>query len=74
MAHIKKNDSVLVLAGDDKGKTGTILEVNLKTSRVRVSGIALVQRHYKARKQGEKSSIKIFERFIHISNVKLVAQ
>ncbi len=74
MARIKKNDEVMVIAGDDKGKQGKVLVLDTKRSLVRVQGIGLVSRHYKARKQGEKSTIKIFERFIHISNVKSITQ
>lgn len=72
MAHVKKDDLVQVITGDDKGKTGKILAVNLKKMLVQVQGVGLKTRHYKARKQGEKSSIKVFERFIHVSNVKKV--
>lgn len=71
MANIKKNDEVIVIAGDDKGKKGTVLAVNPKKSLVKVRGIALVTRHYKKKREGEKSEIRIKERFIHISNVAL---
>lgn len=70
---LKKGSSVKVLTGRDKGKTGKIIEVNNKKSCVKVEGVQLVTKHYKARRQGEKSMIKVFESFIHISNVALIS-
>jgi large subunit ribosomal protein L24 len=67
--HIKLGDTVLVIAGKDKGKKGIIIELDTKTNKVRVQGVGLVSRHSKARKEGEKSSIRVFERFIDVSNV-----
>lgn len=66
---IKKNDVVYILNGKDKGKTGTVLSVSPKNAKVKVKGIGLIVRHYKARKQGEQSGIKKIERYIDISNV-----
>ncbi len=70
---IKKNDKVKILSGDEKGKEGTVLLVNRKKFLVKVEGINLITRHYKARKADEKSGIKVFENFIHISNVTLIS-
>jgi len=67
--HIKKGDLVYVLTGKDKGKKGTVLRVLPKENKVMVKGVALVTRHYKARKQGETSGIKKIERYINMSNV-----
>ena len=67
--HIKKGDLVYVLIGKDKGKKGTVLRVLPKKKKVMVKGVALVTRHYKARKQGETSGIKKVERYIDVSNV-----
>ncbi len=67
--HIKKGDLVYVLNGKDKGKKGTVLRVLPKKKKVMVKGVALVTRHYKARKQGETSGIKKVERYIDVSNV-----
>jgi len=66
---IKKNDTVLVMTGKDKGKRGAVLEVEPKKGRILVKGIALATRHYKARRTGETSSIKRQEAFINASNV-----
>lgn len=67
--HIKKGDLVYVLTGKDKGKKGAVLSVLPRENKVMVKGIALITRHYKARKQGEKAGIKKVERYIDISNV-----
>lgn len=70
---IKKGVLVKILAGRDKGKTGKIIEVNYKKNAVKVEGVSLVTKHYRARQQGEKSMIKVFESFINISNVALIS-
>lgn len=66
---IKKGSIVRVISGDDKGKEGKVLLLNQKKELVKVEGIALVVRHYKAKRAQEKSEIKIRESFIHISNI-----
>jgi large subunit ribosomal protein L24 len=69
MFRIKKNDTVMVTTGKDKGKTGQVIELDLKHDRVKVRGIAIVVRHVKAKREGEVSSIKKEEGYVHISNV-----
>lgn len=69
MFRIKKNDTVMVMTGKDKGKTGQVFELDLKHERVKVRGVAIAVKHVKARREGEASSIKKEEGFIHISNV-----
>lgn len=68
---IKKNDLVYVLTGKDKGKKGTVISVLPRKGLVKIKGVALVTRHYKARRQGETSGIKKVERYIDVSNVML---
>lgn len=70
---MKKNDLVVVIAGDDRGKTGRIKDVNAKKGLVIVEGVALAVKHYKAKRNGETSSKKIIEKYIHISNVALIS-
>lgn len=70
---IKKNSKVKIISGDEKGKEGNVIIVDRKRSLVKVEGINLITRHYKARQASEKSGIKIFENFIHISNVALIS-
>lgn len=73
MMRIKKNDTVLVLTGRDKGKKGTVIEVLSDKNKVKVAGIAMHTKHYKARRQGETSTIKRQEGYIHLSNVMLIS-
>ena len=53
---IKKGDNVQVLSGNDKGKTGEVLEVIPKLDKVVVKGINIRKKHVKARKQGEETN------------------
>lgn len=55
--HVRKDDTVVVISGDDKGKKGKVIEVAPKEGKLIVSGVNIVSKHTKARKQGENSSI-----------------
>ena len=55
--NIKKNDTVIVLSGKDKGKQGKVLEAMPADRKVIVEGINMVSRHTKPRKQGEQGGI-----------------
>ena len=68
-ARIKKNDTVVVLTGKDKGKQGYVIAILPKKGKVMVKGVAIVTRHAKARKQGETAGIKKKEAFMQISNL-----
>ena len=54
---IRKDDTVVVLSGKDKGKQGKILAVDPKAGKVIVEGINMVSRHQKPRRQGEEGGI-----------------
>ncbi len=69
--HVKKGDTVRVLTGKDKGKTGTIVRALPKEDRVVVDGVAIVKRHRKG-VQGEVGRIVERPRPIHVSNVQKV--
>ena len=69
---VKKGDTVLVITGKDKGKTGKVVEVFPKDNRVLVDGINIVTKHKKARKQNEKSEIVKKNAPIEVSNVMVV--
>jgi large subunit ribosomal protein L24 len=73
MMRIKKNDTVVIITGPDKGKQGKVIDIKHDKNLVKVKGIALVTKHAKARKQGEVSAIKKIERFIDASNVMLIS-
>ena len=69
MNKIRKGDSVIVLAGRDKGKTGEVLKV-LSNDRALVNGINLVKKHTKANPMtGTTGGIVEKEASIHISNI-----
>lgn len=68
--HVKKGDSVIVLAGKDKGKTGKILRALPKENQVLVEGVNLKKVHQRSKKGKGKGEI-IEKNFpIHVSNVK----
>lgn len=69
---IKKGDNVQVLSGNDKGKTGEVLEVIPKEDKIIVKGINIRKKHVKARKQGEESGIISVESAIPSSKVNVV--
>ena len=68
---IRKGDTVMVIAGDDKGKTGRVLSVDETKNRVIVEKINFVKRHTKARSQAKQGGILEKEAPIHESNVML---
>ena len=69
---IKKGDTVQVLSGNDKGKTGEVLEVMPKTDKVVVKGVNIRKKHVKPRKAGEEGGIIPSEYPIHSSKVNVV--
>ncbi|MGB8367251.1 MAG: 50S ribosomal protein L24 [Candidatus Babeliales bacterium] len=69
VARVKKNDTIVVLTGRDKGKQGEVVEISRKKNKVLVKGVALVTRHIKARRAGEAAGIKKEEGFVNLSNV-----
>lgn len=71
---IKKDDSVIVLSGKYKGKTGKVIKAMPKEDRVIVSGINMYKKHQKPRKQGQKGQVVEVNGSIHISNVALVKE
>jgi len=70
--HIKKGDTVLVIAGDDKGKKGKVLEVIPSKDRAVVEGINVVTKHIKPSATNPNGGIEHTEASIHISNLMLV--
>jgi len=68
---IRKNDTVLVIAGKDKGKKGKVRFAYPKKERVVVEGINFIKRHSRTRGQARQAGIIELEAPIHISNVLL---
>ena len=71
-AKIRKGDRVVVLAGKDKGRQGSVLKVLPKESRVVVEGLNMVQRHTRPSQGDPQGGIKNKEAPLHVSNVALV--
>jgi large subunit ribosomal protein L24 len=69
--HIKRDDLVLVLSGQDRGKQGIVLEVLPKKNRAIVEGIHFVKRHLRPNQMGQGGVVER-EGTIHISNLKKV--
>ncbi len=69
--HIRKGDTVMVIAGDDKGKTGEVLEVIPAKMRAVVDGVNIVKKHVKA-SQTEEGGITEMPAAVHVSNLALV--
>jgi len=68
--HIKKGDTVRILAGKDRGKTGKVVRSFPKEEKVVVEGINLVKKHRKPRSSNESGQIVDVAMPIHSSNVK----
>lgn len=71
--HVKKGDDVVVLAGKEKGKSGKIIAVMSKKSRVVVEGLQMIKKHTRKTQQNPNGAIVEREGSIHISNVKKAA-
>jgi len=71
LAKIKKGDTVVVLAGKDKGKTGEVTRVDPKASKVVVAGVNVAVRHRKPSQANPQGGLDRFEAPLHISNVAL---
>lgn len=63
---IRKGAKVQVMTGADKGRTGTVLDVDTEKMRIRIEGVKMLTRHSK------QDGIVKSEGYIHYSNVKLV--
>ena len=70
---IRRGDSVIVISGNDKGRTGEVKRVYRKTNRVLVDGVNLRWKHKKATQQNPQGAERVQEeRPIHASNVLLL--
>jgi large subunit ribosomal protein L24 len=71
--HVKRGDSVVVIAGSQKGKSGKVLEVLAAKQRARVEGLAMIKKHEKKSEKNPQGAITEREGSIHISNLMLQA-
>ncbi len=70
--HVKKGDTVIVLAGDDRGKQGRVLSVQLERQRAIVEGVNIVSKSTKPSAKHPQGGIIKIEAPIHVSNLALV--
>jgi large subunit ribosomal protein L24 len=70
--HVKKDDTVAILSGKDKGKTGRVLRVLPEKSRVVVENVNMVKRHTRPNQQNSEGGILEKEATLDISNVQLI--
>lgn len=69
MTNFKKGDTVVVLAGDDKGKKGTVLRMMVKEGKALVDGINLKKDHIRPRQQGKKGQVIDKAAPVNLSNL-----
>jgi large subunit ribosomal protein L24 len=69
LRRIKKDDSVMVMSGRDKGKQGQVIKIDSRKRRVLIKDVCVVTRHIKARRSGEQSRIAKEETFIDLCKV-----
>jgi large subunit ribosomal protein L24 len=69
---VKKNDTVVVLAGAYKGKQGRVIAVFPKKQRILVEGVNMVKRHTRPSPKNQQGGIIEQEAAIHVSNVKVI--
>ena len=69
--NIKRDDTVVVLSGDDKGAKGKVIAVSPKEGKVLVEKVNMIHKHVKPRKQGEAGGIIDAEGAIYASKVAL---
>jgi large subunit ribosomal protein L24 len=69
---IKLGDTVLIIAGKDRNKSGKITEVFPKDNKIVIEGLNIVKKHVKPKKQGEKGQRVEVPRAINVSNVKII--
>lgn len=70
--HVKKGDTVLVLSGNDKGKQGKVMSVDVEKNRAIVEGVRIVSKHTRPNTEHPQGGIIKQEAPIHISNLMVV--
>lgn len=70
--HVRKGDTVKVIAGDDKGKSGKVMEVIVEKRRVVIEGVNMVTKHQKPSAGKPEGGIKKVEGTVHISNLMVI--
>jgi large subunit ribosomal protein L24 len=70
--HIKKNDLVLILAGDAKGQEGKVLSIDKTNNRAIVEGVNMVSKHTRPDAKNPQGGIIKKEASVHVSNLMLI--
>jgi large subunit ribosomal protein L24 len=70
--HVKKGDTVMVIAGNAKGKSGAIKQMIIDKNRAIVEGVNLMTKHVKPNAQSPQGGIEKIEASIHLSNLMVV--
>jgi large subunit ribosomal protein L24 len=70
--HIKKGANVMVIAGNDRGKQGRVLSVDVEKQRAIVEGVNMVKKHTRPNADNPKGGIIEQEAPVHISNLKVI--
>jgi len=71
---LKKNDTVQIITGKDKGKTGRILDIDNRNGRVVIEGLNMVKKTVRPKGQNQKGGINEVEAALAISNVMIVCK
>ena len=70
--HIRKGDTAIVIAGNDKGKKGKVLEVIISKRKAIIEGVNMITKHVKPSANNPEGGIEKTEAPIHISNIMIV--
>jgi large subunit ribosomal protein L24 len=70
--HIRKNDLVEIITGEERGRRGRVLEINRDKATALVEGVNLVKKHQRARSQTATSGIVTVPAPVHVSNIVLI--
>ena len=69
--HVKRDDTVIVISGDDKGTKGKVIAVSPEEGKAIVEGVNVQKKHVKPRKQGEEGGILDVEGAVYTSKLQL---
>lgn len=70
--HIKKGDTVKIIAGKDRGRSGKVISVFLKSGRIMVEGVNVYKKHSRPKRQGEKGEVVQVPRPLDASNAMIL--
>ena len=70
--HIRKNDNVMVISGNARGKSGKVLKVYPERQRIIIEGVNIMKRHTRPSQKNPQGGIVQREASIHVSNVMLI--